>query len=162
MRSGDATFRIAVAQLFANRPENDIILPMSLWLFKTEPGEYSFADLMRDKKTVWSGVANNTALLHLRAVAKGDLVLIYHTGSEKQIVGIAQLASAAYPDPNESNEKFLVVDLKAKRALKKPVALARMKAEKTFADWELVRISRLSVMPVPEKIWKRIEVLSAE
>ena len=133
---------------------------MAYWLFKEEPTHYSFADLERDGQTVWSGVTNNLALQNLRKVAKGDQVLYYHSGNEKAIVGVAEIVKAAYPDPAEKDEKLVVVDIKPVRRLARPVTLAEIKAEKTFAEWELVRISRLSVMPVSPAHWRRIEELS--
>src|SRR4051812_47871542 len=134
---------------------------MNHWLLKTEPSTYSWSDLLRDKKTPWTGVRNALALQHLRSMKKGDLALIYHTGDEKQIVAIAEITSAPYPDPREKNEKLVAVDIKPKRALKTPVTLDTIKSDKTFAGFDLIRISRLSVMPVPQPMWKRIEELSA-
>lgn len=135
---------------------------MARWLLKTEPSTYSFADLQRDKKTTWDGIGNAMALIHLRAMNKGDLVLIYHTGSERAVVGIAEVTSKPYPDPKEDDAKLVVIDLKPKRALANPVSLDVIKKDKTFAGWDLLRIGRLSVVPVPEAMWKRIEALSAE
>ena len=133
---------------------------MAYWLFKEEPTHYSFADLERDGHAVWSGVTNAVALQNLRKTAKGDQVLYYHSGKEKAIVGVAEIVKAAYPDPAEKDEKLVVVDIKPVRRLARPVTLAEIKAEKTFAEWELVRISRLSVMPVSPAHWRRIEELS--
>jgi predicted RNA-binding protein with PUA-like domain len=132
------------------------------WLLKSEPSTYSWADLLRDKRTVWDGVANATALIHLRSMQKGELAIVYHTGDERAAVGIAQLASGPYPDPNENNEKLVVVDLKPKKTLKRPVTLNEFKADKTFAGWDLLRIGRLSVVPVPEALWQRIIELSEQ
>lgn len=126
------------------------------WLLKTEPDKYSYADLERDGATVWDGVANNTALMHIRTMQPGDLALIYHTGDERQAVGIAEMTSKPYADPKQDNEKLVVVDLKPKRKLAKPVTLPDIKADTTFAGWEFLRIGRLSVVPVPEGLWKRI------
>jgi predicted RNA-binding protein with PUA-like domain len=133
---------------------------MAYWLLKTEPSTYAWHDLVKDRKATWDGVANNTALIHLRAMAKGDLALIYHTGNERQAVGIAEITSKAYPDPKADDEKLVVVDLKPKRALSRPVTLGQIKADKTFAGWDFLRIGRLSVVPVPEKLWNRILELS--
>jgi predicted RNA-binding protein with PUA-like domain len=130
------------------------------WLLKTEPSTYSYADLEREGRSVWDGVANALALKHLRAVKKGDLAFIYHTGSEKQIVGIAEVVSDAYPDPKETESKLVVVDLKSRGRLKRAVTLAEIKARKEFADFELVRIGRLSVMPVSEERWQAINRLA--
>jgi predicted RNA-binding protein with PUA-like domain len=129
---------------------------MAYWLLKTEPDSYSWSDLVKDKKTVWDGVSNALALKHIRAMKKGDLALIYHTGDERQAIGLAEIASNPFPDPKEDDEKLAVVEIKAKKALKQPVTLADVKADKTFAGWDLLRISRLSVVPVPEKMWERI------
>ena len=124
------------------------------WILKTEPSDYSFADLERDRRTRWSGVSNPVALKHLRSMAAGDLVMIYHTGDEKRIVGLARVAGAPYPDPD--NERLTVVDVSADAALPTPVTLAAIKAEPAFAGLALVRQGRLSVMPVPEPLWKRL------
>ncbi|HZK82298.1 MAG TPA: EVE domain-containing protein [Humisphaera sp.] len=133
---------------------------MSHWLLKTEPDCYAWDDLVRDKKTVWDGVANNAALKNIRAMSKGDLALIYHTGDERQAVGIAEITSKPYPDPKEGDDKLVVVDLKAKNKLAHPVTLSDFKADKTFAGWIMLRIGRLSVVPVPEELWERIIELS--
>jgi predicted RNA-binding protein with PUA-like domain len=127
------------------------------WLFKQEPSSYSYDQLERDGKTVWDGVANNLALKHLRGVKKGDMAFFYHSGDEKRIVGIMEIASAPYPD---LKDKSIVVDVKPARRLPRPVTLQQIKADKAFSEWELVRISRLSVMPVPEAIWKKLSKLS--
>jgi predicted RNA-binding protein with PUA-like domain len=126
------------------------------WLLKTEPSTYSYVDLERDKRTVWDGVTNPLALKHLRAMKKGDLAFIYHTGAEKQIVGIARVVSDAYPDPRQKDTKLVVVDLKPCEKLPKPVSLADVKARREFADFDLVRIGRLSVMPVSGARWRLI------
>ncbi len=120
---------------------------MSHWLLKTEPSEYSFADLVREKRTVWSGISNAAALKNLRAVKKGDDLLIYHTGDEKAVVGLAQVAREAYPDPSDPDPKHVVIDIIAKKPLPAPVTLATIKADKRFAEWALVKIGRLSVVP---------------
>ena len=130
---------------------------MGYWLFKQEPSSYSYDQLERDGKTVWDGVANNLALKHLRGVKKGDMAFFYHSGDEKRIVGIMEIASAPYP---VLKDKSIVVDVKPARRLPRPVTLQQIKADKAFSEWELVRISRLSVMPVPEAIWKRLSKLS--
>lgn len=126
------------------------------WLIKTEPGDFSFEDLQRDKRTVWDGVRNALALKHLRAMRKGDQVLLYHSGKVRAAVGLAKVVREAYPDPESDDEKFVVVDLAAGRALQKSVALAEIKAKPLFKHFDLVRISRLSVMPVPAEIWKAL------
>ena len=134
---------------------------MAYWLLKTEPSTYSYADLERDGKTPWNGITNPTALIHLRAMKKGDLALIYHTGGERAVVGMAQIVTGPYPDPKADNEKIVIVDIKAKKKLARPVDLDEIKADKTFAGWDLLRIGRLSVVPVPPAMWKRIETLAA-
>jgi predicted RNA-binding protein with PUA-like domain len=134
---------------------------MSYWLLKTEPDCYAWDDLARDKRTVWDGVTNALALKHIRAMKKGDLALVYHTGSERQAVGIAEVTKGPYPDPSTDDERQVVVDLKPRRKLKRPVTLDEIKADPAFAGWDLLRISRLSVVPVPEQMWRRLEGLSA-
>ena len=134
---------------------------MSHWLLKTEPDTYSFADLQKDKRTTWDGVANALALKHIRTMKKGDLALIYHTGDQRQAIGVAEITKDPYPDPKESDAKLAVVDLKPRSALKRPVHLDEFKADPAFAGWDLLRISRLSVVPVPDELWKRIEELAS-
>lgn len=129
---------------------------VNYWLAKQEPKSYNFSSLKKDKKTVWDGVHNNLALKHINAMKKGDLILFYHSGNEKQIVGIMEVISNPYPNPDEKNERFVVVDVKYKKELKSPVTLAGIKKQKKFKNWELLRISRLSVMPVPKEIWNYI------
>ena len=131
---------------------------MAFWLFKQEPSCYSFADLERDGQTTWDGISNATALKNLRAVKNGDKVLFYHTGDEKAVVGVMEVASDPRPDP--ANEKGVVLDVTFVKRLKTPVPLAAIKADEVFKDWELVRISRLSVMPCPPALWKKIEAMS--
>lgn len=123
---------------------------------KTEPSEFSFGDLEREKRAVWDGVTNNTALIHLRAMRKGDRALIYHSGGEKSLVGLADIVSDPYPDPNREDPKVVVVDVAPAGRLSRPVPLGTIKKEKEFASFELVRISRLSVMPVPPVLWKKL------
>jgi len=134
---------------------------MACFLFKTEPSSYSYADLVRDRRTVWEGVANAVALKHLRTVAKGDTVLIYHTGDAKAVVGIARAVSDPYADPKIGDPKRTVVDLAPVRALKRPVALATFRVDPVLATTELVRVSRLSVMPLTPAHLARIEELAA-
>ncbi len=133
---------------------------MPFWLLKTEPSTYSADDLRKAKVAPWDGVANATALIHLRAMKKGDACLIYHTGDEKRCVAIAQVVKPAYPDPKANNPKLVVVDLKFVRMLKTPVALDQIKADATFAGWDLLRIGRLSVVPTPEAMWERVMALA--
>jgi predicted RNA-binding protein with PUA-like domain len=133
---------------------------MSRWLLKTEPDCYTWKDLQHDGQTVWDGVANALALKHIRAVRKGDEALIYHTGKERAAIGVARIISDPYPDPKQDDEKLAVFDLKPLRPLKHPVPLARIKADPAFAQWELVRMSRLSVMPVPDELWSRLMTMA--
>jgi predicted RNA-binding protein with PUA-like domain len=130
------------------------------FLFKTEPSTYSYQDLTRDKRSVWDGVKNPVALKHLRTVSKGDRVLIYHTGDEKAVVGVMKAASDAYPDPKDKSGKLHAVDVVPERKLSNPVTLKAIKADSRFADFALVRMSRLSVMPVTEAQWKAIEKMA--
>jgi len=129
---------------------------MAFWLFKQEPDEFSYDDLVTAGSTTWEGVTNALAQKHLRAVAARDRVFLYHTGKEKSVVGIME-AVESQVDPD--NEKFTIVTVKPIRKLKTPVTLADIKADVRFATWELVRISRLSVMPVPPELWKAIELI---
>jgi predicted RNA-binding protein with PUA-like domain len=130
------------------------------WLFKEEPTHYSFDDLVREKHTVWSGVRNPLAQKHLRSVKKKDCIFYYHTGDEKAIVGYGMATSDAYPDPKDKSGKSFVVDIAPIRKLKRPVTLAEIKSKASFRDFPLVRISRLSVMPVSDREWKEIEKMS--
>lgn len=130
------------------------------WLLKTEPGEYSFEDLIRDKKTVWDGVTNALALKHLRAIRKGDELLIYHTGNVRAAVGLAKAASDPYPDPAKQDPKIVVIDVVPVRPLAQSVTLEAIKATLAFRTFELVRLPRLSVMPVLAALWKRILQMS--
>lgn len=131
---------------------------MATFLLKTEPSEYSFDDLAREKRCTWSGVSNNAALGHLRAMKKGDEAFIYHTGDEKAVVGLAQVIKSAYEDPEQPGRnaqglpKFAVVDLKPLKKAAAPVTLAAIKADRRFAAFPLVTQTRLSVMPVPPDI----------
>ena len=127
------------------------------WLFKEEPANYNFDALVKDQKTVWSGVKNPLAQKHLHAVKKGDRIFYYHTGNEKAIVGVAKALADAYPDPADPSGRFAVVDVGPVKKLARPVTLAEIKGDAAFGTFPLVRISRLSVMPVTDAEWKRIE-----
>jgi predicted RNA-binding protein with PUA-like domain len=131
------------------------------WLFKEEPANYSFDAFVKDKKTVWSGVRNPVAQKHLHAVKKGDRIFYYHTGNERSVIGIAKALTDAYPDPNDATGKAAVVDIGPVKKLARPVTLAEIKADPAFKTFALVRISRLSVMPVTDGEWKRIESLGS-
>ncbi len=126
------------------------------WLLKTEPSDYSQTDLERDVRTIWDGVSNNLALKHLRNMKRGDLAFIYHTGKERALVGIAEVISDPYPDPGKNDAKLVVVDVRAKEALPQIVSLAEVKADSEFSDFPLVRLPRLSVMPVTPAQWNRL------
>ena len=133
---------------------------MAYWLFKEEPSCYSFEDLQRDGGTVWDGVGNNLALKHLREVKSGDRVFYYHTGKVKAIVGMMQVTKRAYPDPEKDDPRYVVVDVQPAKPLPRPVTLSEIKADRRFADFALVRISRLSVMPVTRPQWQAIETMA--
>jgi predicted RNA-binding protein with PUA-like domain len=126
------------------------------WLFKTEPSDYSYDRLRRDERTTWDGVRNALALKYLRQVRRGDAILVYHTGSEKAVVGLARAASDCYSDPGDPSGKLVLVDVQPVRLLPRPVTLAQIKARKDMAGFDLVRMSRLSVMPVSAERWKTI------
>lgn len=133
---------------------------MNHWLVKTEPDEYSASDLEREKRTTWTGVSNPVALKHLRAMADGDEVLVYHTGKQRAIVAVAAVAGKPRPDPADKSGKSVLAELEFKLWLQKPVELAQVKDDPAFASFDLVRISRLSVMPVSGAHWKRIMALA--
>jgi predicted RNA-binding protein with PUA-like domain len=133
---------------------------MAQWLVKEEPDHYGYEQLERDGRTVWAGVRNPLAQKHLRTIRRGDRVFYYHTGSQKAIVAIARAAGDAYPDPADSSGKAYVVDIVPDHRLKQPVTLAAVKADAAFATFPLVRMSRLSVMPVTDAEWARIERMS--
>jgi predicted RNA-binding protein with PUA-like domain len=120
----------------------------NIWLVKQEPEDYSWDDLVRDKKTAWTGVRNFQARNNLRNMKMGDAVLFYHSGKEKSVVGIAEVAKAAYPDPTADDDSWIAVDIKAVKPLAKPVSLADIRANAKLGNLLLVRQSRLSVMPV--------------
>lgn len=130
------------------------------WLVKEEPDNYSFTKFVADGTTVWAGVKNPVAQRNLREMKKGDRVFFYHTGKEKAVIGTATVSVPAYPDPKDKSGKLVVVELKVGKALERPVTLAEIKADKRFASMPLVRISRLSVQPVSEDEWDRIEAIS--
>jgi predicted RNA-binding protein with PUA-like domain len=135
---------------------------MAQWLVKEEPENYSYGQLARDRKTVWAGVRNPLAQKHLRGIRKGDRIFYYHTGKEKAVVGVARAASDAYPDPGDASGKLYVVDVTPDEKLAQPVTLAAIKADRAFASFALVRMSRLSVMPVTDAEWTRIIEMSRQ
>ena len=128
----------------------------SHWLVKSEPNTYSYADLERDGRTVWDGVRNNAAALHLKAMREGDEVLFYHSQEGLAVVGIAKVVRTAFPDATDSAGRFVAVELAPVRALKRPVVLAEMKAEPALGEMAMLRQGRLSVSPVSDAEWKAI------
>jgi predicted RNA-binding protein with PUA-like domain len=133
---------------------------MAYWLIKEEPTHYSFADLERDGTTRWDGVTNNLARQNLRQVRRGDRLLYYHTGNEKAIVGEAQAISDATADSESDDPKSVVVLVKAVRRLPHPVPLQVIKSSPQFEGWDLVRLPRLSVVPVTQEQWRHVQELS--
>lgn len=129
---------------------------MAYWLVKSEPSVYSWANLVKDKRTHWNGVRNFQAAANLKAMKIGDSVFFYHSNEEKAVVGVAEVVKTYYPDPSDATGKFGMVDLKAAKPLKQPVTLAQVKAEPELATIALVRQSRLSVMPIDAKAWAKI------
>jgi predicted RNA-binding protein with PUA-like domain len=133
---------------------------MAHWLLKSEPSSYSWDQLVKDKHTSWTGVRNFQALANLKAMKAGDPCLFYHSGEGKEIVGIAEVVRAAYPDSTDKEGKAVAVDVKAVEAVKQPVTLAAIKADPKFKEFKLVRQSRLSVVPVSDEHWKLIVKMS--
>ena len=127
---------------------------MAYWLIKSEPSAYSWDQLVKDKKTSWTGVRNFQAQINLKAMKVGDRAFFYHSGEGKEIVGIAEVAKTAYPDSTDKEGKSVTVDFKAVEPVKKPVTLAEIKADPRFKEMKLVRQSRLSVSPVSDEHWK--------
>ncbi len=135
---------------------------MAYWLVKSEPSAYSWDDLVKEKQTVWSGVRNYAARLHLRNMKKGEEVLFYYSNEGTDIVGIAKVAKECYQDPTTDDDRWVAVDLKPHKKLKKPVSLATIKKDRRLSEMALVRIGRLSVQPVTDKEWKTIMELAEE
>jgi predicted RNA-binding protein with PUA-like domain len=131
---------------------------MAYWLMKSEPASYSWDDLVRDGGTIWDGVRNNAARLHLRAMKPGDEAFLYHSMSDKAVVGIMRIASEPGPDPKDGN--WVAVRVEPVRALERPVTLAEIKAEPSLAAMELIRQSRLSVCPVRPEEWQAVLTMS--
>ncbi len=134
---------------------------MAFWLFKEEPEAYSFANLERDGTATWSGVSNPLAQKHLRSIKKQDQIFFYHTGKEKAVVGVMEAVGDPRPEPDDASGKRVVIDVKPMMKLQHAVPLSVIKSDVLFASWELVRIARLSVMPVPQELWVQIMKLSA-
>jgi predicted RNA-binding protein with PUA-like domain len=133
---------------------------MAVWLFKSEPEDYSYADLVREKKTWWTGVSNALARKHLRTIARGDRVWLYHTGKEKAVVGEMLVTKGPQVDPETpDDDKSVVVEVKPAGLLHTPVTLATIKTDPVFEGWDLIRIGRLSVMPVPDAMDARLREL---
>ena len=135
---------------------------MNRWILKTDSDVYPFEQLEREGRAVWDGVSNPVALRHIRSMAPGDALMIYHSGARKEIVGLAQVVSAPYPDPKHPDGKLTVVEVEAGRRLPRPVSLASIKADPAFADLPLVRQPRLSVIPVPETQWNRLLTMAGQ
>ncbi len=132
------------------------------WLLKSDPEHYSFFDLERDGKTVWDGISNNLALKNLRNVRRGDMMVVYHTGAERAAVGLAEAASDPYPDPKQKDARLVVIDLQAKEKLPRPVTLDEIKKVKALKDFDLVRMPRLSVMPVSDAHWNVLMAMAGK
>ncbi len=128
-----------------------------MWLLKTEPNDYSYDQLEQEGRTRWDGVRNPAALKNIRAMKAGDRAFLYHTGKEKAVVGVVEIVTAAYPDPEKKEAKLVVVDIEARTRVGRPVTLAEIKALPAFEGSPLVRQGRLSVVPLTEKQWKTIE-----
>lgn len=135
-------------------------MPENRWLLKEEPDNYAFDRLLEDGSTAWVGVRNNWAQKNMRQAREGDAVLYYHTGRERSVVGIARIASDPYPDPDD--DSLVVFDVEPVEKLDRPVTLAEIKQEDSFADSPLVRMGRLSVVPVTEEQWKTVQRLARE
>lgn len=133
---------------------------MNYWLLKTEPSVYSYDMLVKDKKTTWDGVTSPGGLFQIKQVKKGDLAFIYHTGEERQVVGIGTIISGPYTDPKAGNPKIFVFDIKPKSKLKRTVSLEEIKANRKFKDSRLIKEQRLSVQPMPEELWNLIIEMS--
>ena len=133
---------------------------MSYWLVKSEPSAYSWDQLVKEKQTCWSGVRNYAARINLRAMKKGDEVFYYHSNEGVEIVGIAKVVKEAYPDPTTDDDRWVAVDIKAHKKLKKPVSLNQLKADGRFANMDLVRLGRLSVQTVKEEEWEWVMKLA--
>jgi predicted RNA-binding protein with PUA-like domain len=135
---------------------------MAHWLIKSEPSAYSFDELIKDKQTVWSGVRNYAARIHLKAMKKGDEVFYYHSNEGTEIVGIAKVSKEFYQDPTTDDEAWVAVDVKPVRRLKNPVSLAQIKTDKRLQSMALVRLGRLSVQPVTDEEWEIVLAMAGE
>jgi len=135
---------------------------MAYWLVKSEPSVYSWDQLVKEKQTCWSGVRNYDARINLRAMKKGEEVLFYHSNEGIEIVGIAKVVKEAYPDPTTDDDRWVAVDIKAYKKLKNPVSLNQLKADKRFANMDLVRLGRLSVQTVKPEEWEMVMLMAGE
>ena len=133
---------------------------MPHWLLKTEPESYSWQDLRRERRTVWDGISNPLALKNMRAASRGDEVIIYHTGRERRAMGLARITRPAYPDPKLDDPRRLVINISAGKPLAEPVTLVNIKTDPAFRGWDLLRLSRLSFVPVPSDMWRRLLEIS--
>jgi predicted RNA-binding protein with PUA-like domain len=134
---------------------------VAYWLLKTEPEEYSYCDLERDGTTVWEGVSNPLALKHLRTMEMGDLAFIYHTGKERRVIGVAEVVTQPYPDPKLDDVKRVVVEVRAVRRVQEPITLTQIKQDRNFEGFDLLRLARLSIVPVSESHWQRLVQLTS-
>ena len=131
------------------------------WLLKTEPNEYSYADLEKENTAVWDGVKNALALKNMRTMLPGEKAFIYHTGKERRIIGVAEILSKAYPDPKLNDTKRVVIDVRAVRQLSEPITLKQVKQDERFAGFDLLRLPRLSIVPVLPQHWQCLLELTA-
>lgn len=129
---------------------------MAYWLVKSDPDSYGWEEMKKDKKTDWDGVRNYQARNNLREMKKNDLVLFYHSQSDKAVMGITQVTKEAYQDPTTDDDRWVAVELKYKKALKNPVTLKQIKSEESLGDVALIRHTRLSVMPITEEEFEKI------
>lgn len=144
----------------ASRVSNSTLTPVATFLLKTEPTEYSYDDLVRDKKTAWTGVRNPAAQAALRSAAKGDEAFIYHTGDEKRVVGLARVLKAPHPDHTAEKDTMVAVEIGPLARATTPITLAAIKADRRFKDWALVKQPRLSVMTVPPELDRALRQLA--
>jgi predicted RNA-binding protein with PUA-like domain len=129
---------------------------MNHWLLKSEPGTYSWDDLVREGRVTWDGITNALALIHMRAMRAGDEAVLYHSGSERRAMGLARITKGPYADPRLNNPKLVVVEIAPVAPLPRPVSIDEIRKDKAFADWDFLRQGRLSVVPVPGPIWARL------
>ena len=135
---------------------------MNYWLIKSEPSVYSFDQLIKDKKTVWDGIRNYAARLNLLAMKKKDMAFFYHSNLETAIVGIAEIVREAYPDPTTQDERWVAVEVRAVKKMKRPVTLQELKLDKALKDMDLVRLGRLSTQKVTQDEWNHIMKMAGE